>query len=257
MNPAPPNDWWQALYDETVAELFLVRRDEDELRRTVAFLWDQLALTPGDTAFDQCCGIGSLSIPLALRGARVYGIDLCSAYVRRACREAEALKIDGHFSADDAFVCVPVPPFDGAFNWGSSFGNADHRRNLRMLACAFESLRPGGRFVLDYQNIPRVLREFQRCLLHRHATAEGETLLLRESELDLAVGSLNQRWTFVAPDGGRVVRHSALRLYLPHDLAAMLELSGFDEVAFHGGVRGETLSPDSPRCIAVARRPDA
>lgn len=61
----------------------------------------------------------------------------------------------------------------------------------------------------------------------------------------------------MAPDGGRVVRHSALRLYLPHDLAAMLELSGFDEIAFHGGVRGETLSPDSPRCIAVARRPDA
>jgi hypothetical protein len=66
---------------------------------------------------------------------------------------------------------------------------------------------------------------------------------------------LAQRWTFVAPDGRRTVRRTAVRLYLPHTLAEMLERSGFADVTFHGGVRGEALALDSPRCILVARRP--
>jgi predicted RNA methylase len=251
MNPTPPNDWWQALYDETVAELFLVRTDPDELAATASFLWEQLAAAPGRTLFDQCCGVGSLSLPLALRGARVVGIDQCEAYVNRARRDAEAQQAPCLFVHADAFAFVPDAPCRGAFNWGSGFGNADDARNRSMLDRAFESLEPGGRFVLDYQNMPRVLREFQRCLVRR----SGDTLLLRESELDLAGGTLKQLWTFVAPDGRRVVRHSSLRLYLPHDLADLLRACGFVDVEFHGGVRGERLSLDSPRCVAVARRP--
>jgi SAM-dependent methyltransferase len=253
MSQARPDDWWQSLYDETVAELFLVRTDPDELSATVAFLWGQLAAVPGCTLFDQCCGVGSLSTPLALRGARVVGVDQCEAYVRRARRDADAHQAACSFVHGDAFAFVPEVPCRGAFNWGSGFGNADDARNRLMLRRAFESLEPGGGFVLDYQNIPRVLRQFQRCLVRRG----GDTLLLRESELDLAGGSLNQLWTFVGADGRRVVRRSALRLYLPHDLADLLCACGFVGVEFHGGVRGEALGLDSPRCVAVARRPDA
>ena len=38
-------------------------------------------------------------------------------------------------------------------------------------------------------------------------------------------------------------------------LARLARAAGFTDIEFHGGVRGETLTPDSPRCTLVAGRP--
>jgi SAM-dependent methyltransferase len=254
-DPARAADWWTTLYDGTLAELLLVRRDAEELRATVAFLSEQLGLRPGAVVFDQCCGIGTLSIPLAAAGAEVIGVDQSAAYIERARREANGRRLPCTFHTADAFEFVPDQPCDAALNWATSFGYAEDRRNRAMLCRAFEALRSGGRFVLDYQNIPFILRHFREHIIRRHAVPGGEILLLRESTLHLNRGTLEQRWTLVLPDGRRRLGHSAVRLYLPHVLADLLRECGFVEVAFHGGVRGESLGPDSPRCICVARKP--
>jgi SAM-dependent methyltransferase len=254
MTTASPH-WWRALYDDIVAELFLVRKDSDELRATVAFLQERLRLRPGDSVFDQGCGVGALALPLARAGLRIVGVDQAAGYVDRARREAQREQLDCEFHAGDAAAFVPARPCSAAFSWGTSFGNADEEGNRRMLLRTREALLPGGWFALDYQHIPRVLRAFQRGLVHRHVDQRGETVLLRESTIDLARGSLCQQWTFFFPDGRREVRHSALRLYLPHELARMLLACGFVELEFHGGLRGEPLTLDSPRCILIGRRP--
>ena len=51
------------------------------------------------------------------------------------------------------------------------------------------------------------------------------------------------------------MRRSSLRLYLPHQIREMLERSGFQEVRFAGGLRGEQLTIDSPRLLCLATRP--
>jgi hypothetical protein len=124
-----------------------------------------------------------------------------------------------------------------------------------MLRRAFDAHRAGGRFALDYHNVPRVLRHFREHMVHRHSTPAGEILLLRESALRLDRGTLEQRWTFVLPDGRRREGHGTVRLYLPHALADMLRECGFTDVTFHGGVGGEPLGPESPRCVCLARKP--
>src|SRR5206468_2097504 len=68
-------DWWRTLYDDTVAEIFMVRRDERETARTAWFLAHTLGLGEGSVALDQCCGIGTLALPLARTGVRVVGVD--------------------------------------------------------------------------------------------------------------------------------------------------------------------------------------
>jgi len=88
-------------------------------------------------------------------------------------------------------------------------------------------------------------------------TRRGEVLLLRESRLDLSRGLLHKRWTFVAPDGRRVERPSTIRLYTPDRLAALVEGAGFTGARVLGGVDGRPIALDSPRCIVVARRPEA
>ena len=47
-------EWWESLYDEVLAEAFLVRIDQEDLAATLNFLTEKLALEPGSTIFDQC-----------------------------------------------------------------------------------------------------------------------------------------------------------------------------------------------------------
>lgn len=249
-------DWWQTLYDDTVAALLLVRRDPAETAATVRFLADRLGLRPGTSTFDQCCGVGSLALPLAEAGWRVVGVDQSEGYIRAATEEADRRRLPCRFVAADATRFAAPEPCDAAFNWNTGFGNhPDDAGNRDMLRRAFESLRPGGRFALDYQHVPRVLRHFQHTLTHRLPTPAGDLIVLRESTVDLPAGALRQRWTFLAPDGRREVRHSLVRLYLPHEIARLLADTGFAEVEFVGGLGGEPLTLDSPRCVALVRRP--
>jgi SAM-dependent methyltransferase len=251
-----PADWWQPLYDDIVAELFLVRHNKQDVADAVAFLRGVLALEPGMTAFDQCCGIGTLAIPLAEQGVRVVGVDQSEAYVRRAARSAGGLPCE--FRAADAFAFAPAEPCDAAFNWGTGFGNAlDDGRNREMLRRAFEAVKPGGRFLLDFQHVPRVLRTFQPAVSKRLGQGENapETVLVRESHIDLVAGAIRQRWTFFLPDGSRRERRSVVRLYLPNQLADMLREVGFADVQFYGDTRAQPLTLDSPRCVLVGTRP--
>jgi hypothetical protein len=124
-----------------------------------------------------------------------------------------------------------------------------------MLRRAYDALRPGGRFALETINLPRVLREFNDCILSRAESEGGETLVVRETQIDVALGMFHQRWTYIAPDGNRVVKHGATKMYLPHTLRDMLAACGFVEIELYGSTGGEPLALDSPRCICVGARP--
>lgn len=254
-----PEGWWDGFYHDLLAEVLLVREDGAELEATLAFLTERLELAPGQRVFDQCCGIGSLTLPFAERGLEAIGADLSAVYIERAQAEAARRGVNARFACADAFTWLPEAPCDAAFNWYSSFGYArTDAQNLEMLKRAFEALKPGGRFALDVPNMAGLIRHFQPVLLkRREVEGVGEVVLVRESELDLARGQLNQVWTWVLPDGARREDRSALRLYLPHRIGAMLEACGFEEVAFCAGVDGRALTADTLRCIVTARRPNA
>ena len=247
--------WWAALYDDWLAEQLLVR-GESEVQAELAFLTERLGLSAGTRALDQCCGIGSLSLPLAARGVEVVGVDQAAGYVARAERDARARGLPASFFAADAREFVPGARVHGAFNWWTSFGYSESDDdNARMLARAFEALVPGGRFALDTMNVPGVLRSFQRDVALRKQTPRGEVLLLRESSIDLARGMMDKRWTYFVGDRLEVEHRSSVRLYLPDAVATMLRGVGFTDVELLGSTAGEALALDSPRLIALARRP--
>ncbi len=66
-------DWWTSFYQELPLESFMNRAGSAELEDTLKFLWDKLGLQKGNLVFDQCCGTGEVSIPLAQRGVSIVG----------------------------------------------------------------------------------------------------------------------------------------------------------------------------------------
>lgn len=248
--------WWRDFHDEHLAAILLERGDPGEVAATLDFLIDALALSPGAHVLDQCCGIGSLALPLARRGFRVSAVDRADNYIERAAREAAAAGVSIDYVAADAGDYRPRDPCDGAFNWWTSFGYADRDEdNLRMLRRAFDALRPGAFFILDTMNIPGVLRRFQPHVITRRPVPGGELVLLRETDLDLAGGVMRKRWTYLLPDGTRLERRSRVRIYMPHELRRFFEEVGFGDVELLGGIDRAPLGLDDLRCLVRARRP--
>lgn len=248
--------WWENLYDDLLADVLLHRASSSEIERTLNFLVDKLVIVPGMRVFDQCCGIGSLSLPLAHRGFDVIGVDQSTIYIERGKKSAANTQLKVEFHAADALEFLPDRPVDGVFNWWTSFGyHPTDEVNARMLRKAYEALRPRGLFLLDFMNVPGILRNFQRDVVLRRNTPQGEVMLHRESSVDLTNGTLLKHWTYILPDGRRKSWPSSVRLYMPHEIARLLASVGFIDIEMYGDENGNALTLDSPRLILRARRP--
>lgn len=188
--------WWADLYDDALADVLLERTDGAATDRTVGFLRRVLAIEPGDRVLDQCCGIGSLAIPLARAGFEVIGVDQAARYIERATEAARAAGVDAKFFSGDAFTWRPDRMCNAAFNWWTSFGYAARDAdNLQMLKRAAQAIVPGGRFALDFMNVPQVLRGFRPTVTIERAGIK----LTRETTLDLAAGTMHKTWHYELP----------------------------------------------------------
>ncbi len=282
MSNTKQSAWWQSFYDDTPFELYMVRSNQAELEESIAFLREKLHLTAGATIFDQCCGFGAMSIPLAERGFRMFGADLCKKYIAMAkqavasksgktksgkpgspkgksAKTASAkTKLDATFTVADAFDFVPRVSCDAAFNWYTSFGyTREDEQNLKMVARAFAALKPGGHYALDFLNMPMIMQAFKTSMSTTLHSPQGDILQTRKCSFDLYKGTMEQHWTWVMPDGKELTQDSTLRAYMPCDLVAMFKQVGFVDVKLFGGTDGSPLTADSGRCIVVARKPTA
>ena len=240
--------WWHTFYDQTFAERMLAAAQPQELD----FILDQLQLEPGQRVFDQCCGPGRLSRPLAERGLEVVGVDWVQSYVDAA--NASCAGLPCRFEQGDAGSFVAAPACHGALNAYSSFGySSDDEENRQLLERVRESLLPGGRFLLDTINAARVLRDFRPRL--ERVYPDGFRLV-RECRLDWRRGMLEQDWTYHECDGTTRRTRGDTRLYLPHHLVNLLERSGFAVERLFGGYDGADFEMDSPRLIVLARKDD-
>ncbi len=249
-------NWLKSFYElEALADLLLERSNSDELKNTLQFLQKHLAIQPGDTVFDQGCGIGSISIPFAKKGMRVIGVDLSQNYIERAKKQAQEEGLSCHYHCADALEFVSEIPCDAAWNWFTSFGyNQDDRVNIKMLECVFRSLKPGAKFVLDYQNIANIIKNFKTTIKKEGISDGRKVVLTRNCRLNFVTGMIEQQWSYVFVNE-KIVRKSFLKMYLPHQLKLMLEQVGFVDVVIYGDLAENELTSDSSRCLCVTRKP--
>lgn len=253
-NQASTN-WWKSFYDDTPFHLYLERNDPAELEATLQFLTRVLQVNPGDRIFDQCCGMGSVSIPLAKRGFRMVGVDLCEGFIKRANGDIAGSALPAEFFVGDAFKFVPDGSCDAAFNWYTSFGySAKDSENIRMLQRARDALKPGSWYALDFLNAPMIRNNFQAQMIRRLETPDGVIVITRDCEIDEESGLMKQVWHWELPDGRKIDSDSTLRLYNPGELVRLFERAGFTNLKLYGNLEGDPRSDKSPRCIVVGRR---
>lgn len=246
--------WWHALYDENLAYMLLESEDSSEAKATIRFLCEVLGLQRGSTVFDQCCGTGRLALLLA-KDHLVLGVDVIPQYIDMATNKLKLASLDAELYCDDALTFVSPQKADFVVNWWTSFGySLDDCENRKMIHRAYESLRSGGSYVLDFMNVPGIYRNFQRDVMLKKQTPNGHLTLIRRSEIDFEREVLLKDWHYFIGGGQEIHHKSTVKLYTPAKLMEFFSDAGFASIQIYGDLDGQALSLDSPRCIVVGKK---
>lgn len=252
MSEAEP-DWYDGFFDDVYLDELGLHIPHERTRHEADFVVERLELEPGERILDVGCGHGRHSLELARRGLRVAGVDLSPRSLEHARAAAVAEGLEADFERRDMRELDFDGEFDAVVNLFAAFGyfddDADDERVVRGVARA---LRPGGRFLIETLNLLGLVPRYRdRTWEETHAGAT----LLAEHRFDVLRGRNEATWTFVRVDGSRRESRSRVRLFTPHELAALLERAGLRVTGSWGSYDGEELTMLSHRLILRAERP--
>ena len=255
MNMKSDMPWWYSLYDDNLALMLLENTDQTEIENTISFLRKHLKLEPHQRVFDQCCGTGRLALSLA-EEYDVVGVDLIDGYIELAKTKAQKINVNLELLAGDAFEFKLSEQADVAINWWTSFGYSENDdQNSLMIQRAFESIKSGGFYALDFMNVPGIYRHFLEDVVTSVDDNGTELVLVRKSTIDFSNDRLIKEWRYFTEDGEKARYHSDVSLYTPAQLIKLFEKVGFVEIQLYGDLKGGSLNLDSPRCIVVGKKP--
>lgn len=248
------DQWCQNFFTTGYADSFL-KRSKSDREEVVDFLQKNTGIKKGDSVYDQCCGTGDISFELADRGMKVVGVDQSPEYIKRACDAAkkQGLKID--FKEGNAYKFSTESKVDAVINWYTSFGyGPDDETNKKMIQRAYESLKPGGRFVIDFYSLPLIIANFEREHHYNLEHADGVVEVEKISGMNLGQGEMVSTWHYTFANGDKESFSGKTKSYMPIDLARMCRECGFKEMKFFGDVNSSSLTLKSPRCILIAQK---
>jgi SAM-dependent methyltransferase len=218
----------------------------EEAERIIALL----GLEPGAAVLDLCCGPGRHSLELARRGFKVAGVDRMAQFLEEARRRAETEGLQIELVREDMRVFRRPGAFDAAINLFTSFGYfEDLKEDRKVLENIYDSLRPGGRLLLDVMGKEVLARIFRE----RDWIEEDGLILLEERRLHDGWSRIETRWIIV--QGGKRQEFTLkLRLYSGAELATLLQEVGFRTVELFGSLEGAPYDQKAKRLIAYAMK---
>ena len=248
----PVSDWYKTAFRFDYLRVY-PHRNDDEARRQVDFLLERLDNAPPCDVLDLGCGDGRHSLELTRRGYRVTGLDLSEELLGRARRRTSDEGLDITFIQGDMRDAPGVSAFDLVVNFFTSFGYfSEDRENARVLDAIARSLRPGGRFLMDYLNRAYVL---STLVPEDRRTVEGMEVEQRRwitGDPSEAGGHVRINKHVRIREGGVERSYDeSVRMYTLEELDAMMDLAGLKVAQTFGDFDGRPVNDDAPRNILI------
>lgn len=211
-----------------------------------------LDLKAGDSVLDMPCGIGRHTVELARRGCRLTGVDLTRNYLKKTGARAKAAGVAVELVRDDMRRFRRENGFDAAINMFSSFGYfADPRHDRETLANYFESLKPGGRLLLDLLGREILKRNFREQTEYKDE--ETGAYLVHYSRITRRWDWIENHWTWVLGRRQREFKFG-IRVYSAEEIERLLLETGFAVVDLFGTFDGGPYGASAERLIAVGTK---
>ncbi len=217
----------EKLYDRTdIYDLF----DNEKKDRMIREHWEKLLEGKKIRSFlDVSIGTGSLTLPLAALGVRLYGSDLSSAMLERCAQKAneKGLAVDLRQSDFRELTAHFSETFDCVGSTGNSLPYVSNGEILAVLGQMDRLVKKGGYLYFDMRNWDKILQERNRFYLY-------DPVFLGDVRVNLIQvwdyhgdGSMtfNLLYTF-EKDGKAVQKEQFAEHYIPVRQALLLEKLG-------------------------------
>jgi SAM-dependent methyltransferase len=207
-------------------------------------------LTDSPKILDLCCGFGRMSAELARRGFAVTGVDITKSYLKTAKEEAALEELNIEYVNADARDFVRPVFFDAAVNLYISFGYFENQRDdKRLIANVYESLKPGGSFIIETMGKEIAVRDFVEAEWFERA---GFMVLTEYEPLD-SWALLKNRWILIK-DGIKIEKTFTQRLYAASELRSLLLEAGFKNIEIYGDWDESVYDNSAAKLIVVGRK---
>ncbi|MDR2392937.1 MAG: methyltransferase domain-containing protein [Treponema sp.] len=204
----------------------------------------------GPWVLDFCCGFGRITLELARRGFMATGVDITQSYLQTAREDAAYENLDIEFIHEDVRSFTRSQFFDLVTNLYISFGYFENPNDDRlMVKNAYESLKPGGTFIIETLGKEIAVRDFVE---REWFTRAGLTVLTEYTPVDAWEG-LKNRWILLK-DGQWLERTFIQRLYAASELRRLLLDTGFASVELYGDWNDGAYDNRAQVLIAVGRK---
>lgn len=200
---------------------------------------------------DAGCGPGRVSVELALRGAKVTGVDLVRSFLIAAGDTARDEGVDIEFVQDDLRTFVRPGRFDAAVSLYTSFGYCDTiEEDMQILRNIAASLREGGWFILEMTGREISVRDFTEGEWFER----GGFTVLTEFSVVGAWEALRSRWILIDKDGRRIDHTYEQRLYSAVELKRLMLAAGLSSVEIYGDFDFSPYNEKARTMVLVGRR---
>jgi SAM-dependent methyltransferase len=228
-------------YSSRWFEAFHTAISPERTEREAEFISAMAPLAKFRNVLDVCCGMGRHARALARRGYAVTGIERDAAALARA-RESGGGPT--YVQADIRNYRPEHSAFDLVISMSQSFGYFDARTNRELLQRLAESLRPGGRMILDLWNPEFFEQRRDERDLQTPAGIVRESKCVEENRLIVDL---------LYSDGP--AEKFEWQMFSPHEMKTLAESIGLEfQIAWTGFDAATKPTADNPRIQFVLQR---
>ncbi|MBO7582300.1 MAG: class I SAM-dependent methyltransferase [Treponema sp.] len=208
-------------------------------------------LQQGDSVLDAGCGLGRISVELALLGLDVTGVDIIQAELDAAKESASDEGVPLTLINADLRTFTSDKKFDCAVNLYTSFGYCDTiEEDMMILKSIAGALREGGTFILECTSRESAIKywtpgeDFDRAGWHVHT----------EFGVVGAWEGLRSKWVLTDDNGKKIEHEFVQRLYSASDLCKRLVECGFSSAKAYGDFDLSPYDQNLRTMIIIAKK---
>ncbi|MEZ4886239.1 MAG: class I SAM-dependent methyltransferase [Chitinophagales bacterium] len=246
------NNWWKDYFLDAWPKIQHFIKGEENTYLETNYIEGILEEKKYKHILDVPCGTGRIALELAERGYTTCGLD----FNKKNIEEAQKSSVQKELPQQTEWICgdmreIPFKnTFDAAVCIFGSFGYFDDIDNRKFLQSVYDSLKPGGSFLLETHTLETMLPIFT----HQDFWRFEDCWVLDERNFNIPESRIESTWTTIQ-DGGQQLQHkSSVRIYSYRELTTLLKSVGFKHFSAEGSFEAEEFELGAERLLLLAEK---